>query len=168
VGVYILDSNFFIQAHRATYPLDVAVGFWNKVKELADAGEIISIDKVRDELYDKNDDLEAWCRTNLPEYFFKSTSEADVLNCYASISGWAISRSGHYKQGAINEFLDADEADAFIISYAMVDIENRRITTQEVSDTRIKKKIKIPEPCENFGVSYVNTMEMFRRLGVKF
>ena len=54
--VYVVDSNFFIQAHRVNYPLDIAYSFWNKVKELAEAGKIISIDKVKDELYDKNDD----------------------------------------------------------------------------------------------------------------
>jgi len=30
--IYLVDSNFFIQAHRAIYPLDIATGFWNKVK----------------------------------------------------------------------------------------------------------------------------------------
>ena len=51
--VYVLDSNFFIQAHRFHYPIDVAAGFWNKVRQLAEAGRIISIDKVQKELYDK-------------------------------------------------------------------------------------------------------------------
>jgi hypothetical protein len=44
MAVYVLDSNFFIQAHRATYPLDIATGFWNKVKHLAESGSLISID----------------------------------------------------------------------------------------------------------------------------
>ena len=67
---YILDSNFFIEAHRNTYPLDVAEGFWLKVKDLAEAGIVVSIDKVRNELYDKNDALEAWCIENLPQDLF--------------------------------------------------------------------------------------------------
>ena len=45
--IYVVDSNFFIEAHRATYPLDVAHSFWNKVKQLADDGKIVSIDKVK-------------------------------------------------------------------------------------------------------------------------
>lgn len=60
--VYVLDSNFFIEAHRSHYPIDVAAGFWNKVRQLAEEGKIISIDKVKNELYDKNDALEEWCR----------------------------------------------------------------------------------------------------------
>lgn len=68
---YVVDSNFFIQAHRATYPLDVATSFWTKVSELAHSGRIISIDKVKNELYDKNDDLEKWCKSNLPINLFQ-------------------------------------------------------------------------------------------------
>ncbi len=51
--IYLVDSNFFIQAHRAIYPLYIATGFWNKVKMLADKGTIFSIDKVKNELYNK-------------------------------------------------------------------------------------------------------------------
>ena len=60
MGVYVVDSNFFIQTHRESYPLDIAFSFWKKVKQLADKGRIISIDKVKNEIYDKNDALEAF------------------------------------------------------------------------------------------------------------
>ncbi len=70
MAVFVLDSSFFIEAHRITYPLDIATGFWNKVQQLANAGTIISIDKVKNELYDKNDELEAWCKAHLPHDFF--------------------------------------------------------------------------------------------------
>ena len=73
MSVYVVDSNFFIQAHRANYPLDVATSFWNKVKQLAEEGKIISIDKVKKEIYDHEDDLKQWCEDNLPEDFFKDT-----------------------------------------------------------------------------------------------
>ena len=91
MGIYVVDSNFFIQAHRVSYPLDVAFSFWNKVKQLAEEDKIISIDKVKNEIYDKNDALEEWCRTNLPEGFFKESSE--VMAAYGQVSSWAILRS---------------------------------------------------------------------------
>jgi len=125
--VYVLDSNFFIQAHRVSYPLDVAFSFWNKVKQFADEGRIISINKVKNGLYDKNDLLEAWCKDNLPEDFFKDTSY--VMAAYGNVSTWAISKSDHYLPNALNEFLDADEADAFLIAYALADNSNRIIVT---------------------------------------
>ena len=163
---YVVDSNFFIQAHRATYPLDVATSFWTKVRELAKAGTIISIDKVKKELFDKNDDLEDWCVNNLPADFFKNSSSA--LDKYGQISAWVISRNSHYLPQAINEFLDADEADAFLIAYALADVRNRILITHEVSQPEKRKKIKIPEPCDAFGVKYMNTIQMFRELGITF
>lgn len=166
MGVYIVDSNFFIQAHRDTYPLDIAFSFWNKVKQLANDGTIISIDKVRDELYDKNDALESWCKENLPDNFFKDTK--DVLNEYQRVISWVFSRSGHYSQNAVNEFLAADEADAFIVAYALNKLSERTIVTQEVSRPEMKSKIKIPEPCNAFNVRYIKAIEMFRELKETF
>ena len=61
---YIVDSNFFIQAHRSIYPLDVVQSFWVKVNELSRNGTIVSIDKVKKEIYDNSsheDELKIWC-----------------------------------------------------------------------------------------------------------
>lgn len=131
MSIYIVDSNVFIQAHRAHYPLDVAVSFWAKVKQLALEGKIISIDKVKDELFDKNDELKAWCEANLPDNFFKNTDE--VMESYTQVIGWAVSKSTQYKPAALNEFLDANEADAFIVAYTLHDHSNRVIVTHEVA-----------------------------------
>ena len=166
MGIYVVDSNFFIQAHRVSYPLDVAFSFWNKVKQLAEEGKIISIDKVKNEIYDKNDALEEWCKANLPEDFFKESSE--VMAAYGQVSAWAISRSSHCMPNALNEFLDADEADAFIVAYALSDPNNRIVVTQEISQPNRKNKIKIPEACIALNVQFVNTMDMFRRLEETF
>ncbi len=164
--VYVLDSNFFIQAHRFHYPIDVASGFWNKVQQLANAGTIISIDKVKGELYDKNDALEAWCRANLPRDFFKSTAE--VVTEYGRVTAWAVSRVDHYLPMALNEFLSADEADAFVVAYCLADPSNRIVVTQEISQPNRKNKVKIPDVCIAMHVSYVNTINMFRQLGETF
>jgi hypothetical protein len=56
MSAFVVDSNFFIQAHRVTYPLDIALSFWKKIRQLASESKIISIDKVRNELF-TNDDL---------------------------------------------------------------------------------------------------------------
>jgi len=64
MSVYVVDSNFFIQAHRASYPLDVATSFWNKVIQLAEEGKIVSIDKVKNEIFKNEDDLKQWCEIN--------------------------------------------------------------------------------------------------------
>lgn len=164
MSVYVVDSNFFVQAHRIIYPLDVAVSFWRSVKQLASNGNIISIDKVKNELYKNDDALKDWCQINLPHDFFKDSTE--LIPEYGVVVNWAMSKKGHYLQKALDEFLDADEADAWLIAYGVK--YQIPITTYEKSEPNIKRKIKIPEPCDSLGVSYVNTIEMFRNLQIQF
>jgi hypothetical protein len=130
--------------------------------QLAEEGKIISIDKVKNEIYDKNDALKEWCKTNLPENFFKDTSQG--MATYGQVSAWAISKSSHYMPNALNEFLDADEADAFIVAYALTDPNNRVVVTQETSEPNRKNKIKIPDVCNDLNIRFLNTMDMFRQL----
>ena len=40
---------------------------------------------------------------------FHDTSH--VMAAYRQVSAWAISKSGHFLPNALNEFLDAEEAD---------------------------------------------------------
>lgn len=164
MSVYVVDSNFFIQAHRVIYPLDVAISFWDKVKKLAEDGSIVSIDKVKNELYQNDDELKTWCKNNLPDNFFKDSTE--LINEYSQVVSWAMSKSGHYLQKALDEFLDAGEADAWIVAYGIKN--NCIITIYERSQPDRKNKIKIPEPCDLLGVPYVDTIEMFRQLRVQF
>ncbi len=166
MAVYVVDSNFFIQAHRTTYPLDIATGFWSKVQQLANAGTIVSIDKVKAEVYDKNDAIESWCKANLSQGFFKST--ADIIAEYSRVTNWALSSGAHYLPYALNEFLDADEADAFIVAFCLADPANRIAVTQEISQPNRRNKVKIPDCCKAMGVSYLTTIEMFRQSGETF
>ncbi len=87
---------------------------------------------------------------------------------YTKVASWTMSMNHHYMQHAINEFLDADAADAFLIAYSLADPENRMLVTQEISAPLKKSKVKIPDCCDALGVTYMNTIEMFRRLGETF
>ncbi|MCE1166487.1 MAG: DUF4411 family protein [Sphingobacteriia bacterium] len=124
------------------------------------------MDKVQKELYDKNDALEEWCRNNLPEAFFKDTSV--VMAAYGQVIAWAMSRGGHYLPNALNEFLDADEADAFLVAYCLADPVDNFIVTHEVSEPNRQNKVKIPDACVALNVSYMNTIGMFRQLRETF
>ena len=166
--VFVVDSNFFINAHRDTYPLDVAHSFWNKVKSLAADGKIISIDKVKDEIFRyEEDELQTWCRDNLDSTFFRD-SGAVLSSTYPNVLQWATSRKPQYLQRALNEFMSAENADAFLIAYALSDSANLTITTLEVSAPQRIRKVKIPDACNGLGISSCNTISMFRRLGETF
>lgn len=163
MSLYLVDSNFFIQAHRAYYPLDVVESFWHKISELARHKKFRSIDKVRKEIYEKSsheDELKIWCQANLPDDFFLSTEGA--IGQYIKIVQWAKTMNKHYTQNAIDVFLETDLADPWLIAYAL----NKDITivTYEKSEPKRKKQIKIPDVCNQFGVRCINTVDMLREL----
>mgnify|MGYP000144434524 CR=1 FL=1 len=164
---FIVDSNFFIQAHRLIYPLDVVQSFWLKVSTLSQKGTIVSIDKVKKEIYDNSsheDELKLWCDSNLPNDFFMNTDT--VLQNYILIVNWVNSMSHHYTNNAIQKFLETDLADPWLIAFAMSN--HWAIVTYEKSEPNRKNKIKIPEVCNQFNVRYINTIEMFRELKERF
>lgn len=160
---FLLDSNFFIEAHRTSYPFDVVPSFWIKVKELVSNGKIISIDKVQKELLKNNDELSQWCIDNLPPDFFKDTTS--TISNYALLSGWVSSKSDQYSKPAISEFLDADEADAWLIAYAMTN--GNQIVTHETSSPNSRKRVMLPDAATPHNVSCIKTIDLFRALGVK-
>ncbi|WPY97660.1 DUF4411 family protein [Christiangramia sp. OXR-203] len=164
---YLLDSNFFIQAHRSIYPLDIVPSFWNKTQDLASRGIIVSLDKVKTEIYDNSsheDDLKDWCTANLDVNFFESSEQ--VLSNYIRIVQWVNSMSNHFNERAIQEFLETDLADPWLVAYAMEN--DLTIVTYEVSQPDRKNRVKIPEVCNQFGVEYVDTIKMMRELQESF
>ena len=161
---YLIDSNVFIQAHRAKYPFDVMPSFWNKMKDLAHQGVIKSIDKVRVELVDNGrdgDELKEWCKNDLPASFFVN-SQHSILE-YGEIIAWANSGARPYSEAAIRKFLATEYADPWLVAMAKLDA-NYIIVTEEVGDPMIKKDIRIPDVCSQFSLPFINTIELLRRL----
>lgn len=160
--IRLVDANFFIQAHRISFPLDVVPSFWDAVATLAAEGKICSIDKVKEEIYKNEDALKDWCLNNLPEDFFKDSTIC--VDKYLVVAEWADAHT-RYTQAAKDVFLHADRADAWLVAFAAS--EEMAICTQEVSSPMSQKHIKIPDACLVQSVSFENTIEMFRALGVR-
>lgn len=163
---FVLDANIFIEAHRVYYPIDVAESFWLKIKTLAEEDKIISIDRVKNEIYQNDDELTEWMKANLSDEFFKSTDEVDILNEYGNVATWAESRSDHYKRNAIDEFLEYERADAWLVAYCKT--HDDILVSHEASNSQRKNRILLPQPCQHFGIAYQSIIELFRALGVRF
>lgn len=160
---FILDTNIFITAHRAHYPIDLMPAFWDKIKDQAIKGNLISIDSVEDEINQNDDELTKWCSANLPSNFFRTTEDEIVIDAYSNVVNWATN-STHFNIGAIDEFLLASNADAWLISYALA--YTLPLVTYETSNPERKKSIKIPEPCNHFHVDFLTPIELLRNLQV--
>ncbi len=160
---FLVDANFFIEAHRITYPLDVVPSFWEEIASSAHKGDICSLDKVKAEIDKHEDDLRDWCDQNLPDNFFKDSTSS--ILAYGRIAQWANSKSDQYRPEALAVFLDSDRADAWLAAYASEN--SMTVVTQEVSAPESKKNIKLPDVCIAGGIHYENTIGMLRALSIK-
>ncbi len=164
MSTYLIDTNVFIQAYKEDYPFDVAVSFWDVIKQLANDGKIFSIDKVKTELYVQDDDLKTWCQNNLPSDFFKPSQGA--VGEYGQLINWAANTTPKYKPNAIAEFSTTTVADAWLIAYAKKN--DAKVVSLEIGGKGTIKRVIIPDVCKAFSIDCLRTMEMFRELGVTF
>jgi len=138
-------------------------------------GQIFSIDKVYTELSRNKDQLFDWVERNLkPSGFFRSTKDINVLKNYKEIIQWAEGKRGTFKDEAIKEFKKEDNADPWLVAYAMhyrdmksVFKKEIVVVTQEKLDRNRKNKIPIPIVCEEFSVECCDLYTMLRELGFK-
>lgn len=157
---FVLDTNVLIEAHRRYYSFDIAPCFWRVILELANEGHIMSIDRVKQEIMstDKEDALQKWSDSNFNRWFVPTDNE-EVFESYGEIIDWSIGE-GHYYDYAKTEF--AGIADSWVVAFAKT--YNCIVVTQEQYSRDARKRILIPNACKAFGVDYMNTFEMLRKL----
>jgi len=161
-GVYVLDTNVFIEASRRYYAFDIAPAFWDTLVECAQKGHIVTIDKVKQEIERGNDTLKQWMK-NIFYQWCKSTSESGVTDAYSDIMKWVIAQNQFLPEA---KYKFANGADGWLIAYAIA--KNLIVVTHEEFDSNIKKQVPIPNVCRAFNVPYTDTFQMLRNLGVKF
>ncbi|MBK9067353.1 MAG: DUF4411 family protein [Gemmatimonadetes bacterium] len=156
---YLLDANVFIEGKKRYYGFDICPGFWDWIANEDAAGRAKSIEAVRDELLEREDDLTAWARARPAGFFLRP--DAPTLPALASLAEWV--RRQRYRPAAITEFLES--ADYYLIAYAMA--HGHSVVTHEVPSDAVKR-VKIPEPCIAHGVEVISPFVMLRRAAAKF
>jgi len=159
---FVLDSNVLMAAHRSYYAFDIAPKFWDSLIVHAKTKRICSIDRVKKEIEDGKDALWTWSKGNISNAFI-STDAEEVVNEYKIIMEWANTQS-QYNQAAKSEF--ARVADSWLIAFAKS--QTITVVTDEKHDPNIKRKIPIPNVCKKYGIPYIGTFDLIRKLGIKF
>ena len=138
---YLLDTNIFIRC-KNEMPMDIFQGFWQRLAELAQNGQIFSSVKVKEEIDKGNDELKQWCADKLPKGFFMPFDAFTVA--------------------AKQEF--ATVADAYLVATAAA--RGMKVVSFETSDPLCKKRVKIPDACMAVGVEYCSLNDLLHELGV--
>ena len=150
---YLLDTNVFIQAKNLHYGFDFCPAFWDWLIEQNRAGNVYSIEKVRNELAAVADELSTWAAARGTGFFLRPNNA--TMQSLAAVSEWATGAG--YDPSAVHTFLqDADYylvAEGHARSYTVVTHELRSMST---------KHIKLPNACEGVGVKFMTPFEMLR------
>ena len=144
---YIIDSNVFIQSHRMYYQFGFCPGFWEWIEKINfDNVQILSIDKVDEELTRSNDLLSKWVKERKDRF---AKFDAESMKYISDIH--KILKEQGVEDRKIREFVDDTKADAFLIAYAKA--HNCTLITHEERTNNIKsKKVHIPDVCDSIGV----------------
>lgn len=159
---YLLDANVLITAYRFNYPMDVVPTFWEKLLEKGKEGTFALIDFIIEEVYVKEDLLKEWVKNNLDYIEILESNDPNVINSYQLLMEY-VNNNNHYKQSAKDEY--ASSADSWLLAHAHAN--NYIIVTQETYDPNIKIRVKIPNICHKFGISYITTIDFLRETGIK-
>jgi len=159
--MFVIDTGVFIQAKQTYYAFDIAPRFWQHLIEAYDAGRIESIDRVQKELFRGKDDLAQWAKDDFSDAF-KSTDRRDVADVYGQIINWVRAQQ-RFSRAEIAKF--ARGADGWLIAYGKV--TGGVVVTHEGSEPT-SDRVKIPDVCQQFGVTCASPFKMLRELGVKW
>ncbi len=160
--VYVLDSDVFMTAARSYYAFDLVPNFWDGLVQSAKNGRLLSIDRVMHEIDRGKDKLKDWANNDFHTWFV-STSSSAIVSAYQQVIQWGLNHP-QFTPAAKHEFAKADNADSWLVAYAIA--KGCVVVTNEKFDAKIRRKIKIPNVCQAFNVQYVDLFEMLRQLGV--
>ncbi len=144
---YIIDTCSLIQLRRA-YPLDVFPSVWAKVGNMADAGILISIEDVYEELQIQDDEVSEWAKQHsdmfLPLDGIVQIKALQILSTHRDLVDLKKRKSG---------------ADPFVIATALV---YSCILVTEEEPSRSPNKLKIPDTCKDYNIQCIQLLEMLR------
>ena len=166
---HLIDSNGFIQAKNNYYGMDFCPAYWHWLIANAQAGRVISIDRVYTEIQAQQDDLAQWASGPARGLFLASVDAATTA-CLPQIFTWVQTRQTaqggqFYGHAAQNEFFGSG-ADPYIIAYAMA--HNHIVVTCEGNDPARRNKVLIPVVCQGLNVQCITLFDMLRNEQARF
>jgi len=158
---YILDANVFIEACKRYYAFDLCPGFWQSVHHYGTQGTLATIDRVEAQLQE-GPLLDRW-KAEVSDGFFLPTDTDETIMAYRDVIRWAQSQP-RLTSAAKAAF--ASDVDAWLLACAKA--RGLTMVTHEQPAPHSRNSVKIPDVCVAFGITYVNTFDMLRDLGISY
>lgn len=153
--LYLLDTNVFINFKKTDYGLTKRPDFWTWLLAQNRAGKLASIIQVYRELAYYGDNLSEWARANSENLFLHPDKSVNLG--HELLINWVTPR---YKSDIVADFIR--KADSWLIAHAPA--KKCTVVSYETRSAS-RKKIKIPNICDDLGASFMEPAEMLRREG---
>lgn len=156
---YCLDANVLIQAWQKYYSPKFCPSYWEILNDLGSQGRIFVVEEVFNEITRTEDDLCEWLKASkIPV----RKIDGNVTKCLQDI---------YAKDPAHKTLVDNTKArslaDPWVIAHALN--EKAVVVTKEEKVTALNSnRIKIPNVCDNMGVTWINDFEFVSELNIQF
>ena len=166
--IFLLDSNAFMTPFRFFYAFDLVPAYWKELEKHINAGRVVVLDAVKDEIEKGQDDLSDWLSSVDNLKVVPKVTEQTV-KAYQEVMNFVAS-SGYYKESAVTTWAPANIADPWLIASAKTN--SYTLVTEEVKSGGLSKKTpnksaKIPDIAEYLGVKTIGVFDMMRKLGIQ-
>jgi hypothetical protein len=155
---YCLDANVLIQAWQKYYAYDICPDYWAILKGLGHSQTIFICQDVAEEITRTEDELAKWLKASgMPVY----PREPSVLSCLSNIFN-----ANPVHRRLVDNIKGRSLADPWVIAHAMD--QKACVVTKENKETKPTDRIKIPNVCENMGISWMDDFQLIKELGLRF
>ncbi len=158
---YLLDANTYIQAKNLHYRMSFCPAYWDWHDQQFLTGILGSIDLVLDELKKGNDELADWASARTDH--FVSVDDNETQEAFTEIAEF-IATHNVWQEPHISGFLSV--ADPWLIAKAIS--TDAIVVTHEILVPDNSTKVKIPNVCKAFDVTYLNTYQLLDELKAQF
>jgi hypothetical protein len=161
---HCLDANTFIEAKKRYYAFDFCPAFWSWLDREKEAGRLICIRPIYDEIADGGDELAIWIKDRRRHAWLSAIDAEEVQLAYRRVVAHVDGRRDHYTPAAVDQFLRSP--DAWLIAFCLA--HGHKLVTHEISEPNRRNKVKIPDVCNALGVAWADTFEALRELRAQF
>ncbi|MEZ5721406.1 MAG: DUF4411 family protein [Paracoccaceae bacterium] len=156
--MFVVDSNVFIQAANSYYAFDIVPKFWDWIEGRI-GEELYTVVPVKEEILKQNDDLSEWFKSVDDPSWVLSVDDQPTQLQMPVITKHCVDYG--YRPAGISKFLDG--ADPWVIACARE--RDWTVVTHEESNPETRKRVKIPDVCDNISVNNVRLFDVLRQLG---
>jgi Domain of unknown function (DUF4411) len=161
--LYLLDANVIITAKDSYYAMDQVPQFWEWLVHHGKRGNLKIPRELLGEVNEGSDKLHpfyAWRKDKLHIDSLQLNEEVDTKILQRVLD-----------DGYGRDLTDADLGtigrDPFLIAYALAKKDRVVVTTEVSKPSQKRQNRKIPDVCEQLGVTCLNTFQMTRALDWK-